>query len=84
MPQVDGFFAIRDNLAFVKVSGYRLPPCIVMERGESLDEGSKRRKSDMWAAMPVRVLMHEFGYAHCDLKPASVICLPCHKMHKLP
>jgi hypothetical protein len=34
--------------------GYKLPPCIVMERGESLDEWSKRRKPDVWAAMPVR------------------------------
>lgn len=39
--------------------GYRLPPCIVMERGESLDEWSRRRKPDVWAAMPVRFHMKQ-------------------------
>ena len=33
--------------------GYKLPACIVMERGESLDEWSKRKKPDVWGAMPV-------------------------------
>ena len=40
--------------ALVDPSGHRLPPCIIMERGESLDEWSNRRRPDMWAAMPVR------------------------------
>lgn len=34
--------------------GNNLPPCIVMEKGESLDEWTRRRKPDVWAAMPVR------------------------------
>lgn len=34
--------------------GHPLPPFVIMERGESLDEWSRRRKPDMWAAMPVR------------------------------
>jgi hypothetical protein len=60
LPKVDGFFANQDNPAFVDPSGHRLPPCIVMERGESLDEWSIRRKPDVWAAMPVRPPTHPF------------------------
>lgn len=34
--------------------GNKLPAFIVMERGESLDEWSQRRRPDVWGAMPVR------------------------------
>ena len=54
LPRVDG---MQDNMdgALRDPAGHRLPPCIIMERGESLDEWSCRRKPDMWAAMPVRL-----------------------------
>ena len=53
LPRVEGMHDNRDG-ALRDPSGYKLPPCIIMERGESLDEWSRRRKPDMWAAMPVR------------------------------
>lgn len=34
--------------------GHALPPCIIMERGESLNEWCQRRKPDIWGVMPVR------------------------------
>ena len=35
-------------------AGRRLPPCIVMERGESLNEWSRRAKPDIFQAVAVR------------------------------
>jgi hypothetical protein len=35
--------------------GHPLPPCIIMERGESLNEWCQRRKPDIWGVMPVRL-----------------------------
>lgn len=53
LPRVEGMYANREKPVFVDPAGHKLPPCIVMERGESLDEWSCRRKPEMWAAMPV-------------------------------
>lgn len=52
LPRHEGLFDNSDSI-LMDAKGNKLPPCIVMERGESLDEWSKRRKPDMWAAMPV-------------------------------
>lgn len=38
-------------------SGHPLPPCIVMERGESLDKWSERAKPDRMQACTVRCLI---------------------------
>ena len=53
LPKVEGMYDNKDAM-LLDPSGNKLPPCIIMERGESLDEWSRRRKPDMWAAMPVR------------------------------
>ncbi|NJR42367.1 MAG: hypothetical protein HC767_06605 [Akkermansiaceae bacterium] len=53
LPRLEGIIDNADG-ALVDPAGHKLPPCIIMERGESLDEWSRRRKPDMWAAMPVR------------------------------
>jgi hypothetical protein len=55
LPRLEGMYDNKDGL-LTDPNGHKLPPCIVMERGESLDEWSKRRKPDMWAAMPVLLL----------------------------
>eukprot|EP00892_Ulva_mutabilis_P000965 jgi/Ulvmu1/1086/UM106_0002.1 len=63
--------------------GGPLPPCIVMERGESLHEWSERAVPDLFTSLAVlsniskRLAdMHEAGYAHRDVKPANIMWLP--------
>jgi hypothetical protein len=53
LPRLEACIENKDGV-LVDPSGHKLPPCISMERGESLDEWCRRRKPDMWAAMPVR------------------------------
>lgn len=53
LPQLDDVCDNRSG-ALQDVDGRPLPPFVVMERGESLDEWARRRKPDMMAAMPVR------------------------------
>eukprot|EP00892_Ulva_mutabilis_P008124 jgi/Ulvmu1/5684/UM024_0031.1 len=63
--------------------GRPLPPCIVMEKGESLHDWSERAEPDLFASVGVlsnvakRLAdMHEVGLVHRDLKPANVMWLP--------
>eukprot|EP00892_Ulva_mutabilis_P006549 jgi/Ulvmu1/4266/UM194_0006.1 len=63
--------------------GRWLPPCIVMEKGESLHDWSDRAEPDLFTSLAVlsniskRLAdMHEAGYVHRDLKPANVMWLP--------
>ena len=53
LPRLEGIIDNKDG-NLLDPSGNKLPPCLIMERRESLDEWSRRRKPDMWAAMPVR------------------------------
>eukprot|EP00892_Ulva_mutabilis_P006269 jgi/Ulvmu1/4013/UM188_0003.1 len=60
-----------------------LPPCIVMEKGESLQDWSDRAEPDLFTTLAVlshvsqRLAdMHDAGYVHRDLKPANVMWLP--------
>eukprot|EP00892_Ulva_mutabilis_P000976 jgi/Ulvmu1/1087/UM106_0003.1 len=62
--------------------GKPLPPCIVMEKGESLQDWSERAEPDLFTSLAVlsnisaRLAdMHEAGYAHRDLKPANIMWL---------
>eukprot|EP00892_Ulva_mutabilis_P003621 jgi/Ulvmu1/1630/UM113_0007.1 len=65
--------------------GYPLPPCIVMEKGESLDVWMQRNRGgvDMITGLQViqhvaerLVDLHGAGYVHRDLKFSNVIWLP--------
>eukprot|EP00892_Ulva_mutabilis_P004445 jgi/Ulvmu1/2372/UM130_0003.1 len=63
--------------------GRPLPPCIVMEKGESLHDWSERAEPDIFTSLAVlsniskRLAdMHDAGYVHRDLKPANIMWLP--------
>eukprot|EP00892_Ulva_mutabilis_P006547 jgi/Ulvmu1/4264/UM194_0004.1 len=82
LPQVE---AVCDEGAdgLVDARGRPLPPCIVMEKGESLQDWSNRAEPDLFTALAVlsniskRLAdMHAAGYVHRDLKPANVMWLP--------
>ena len=56
---------IEENAAADAVTdpaGVPLPPCIVMERGESLDRWSARNRPDMWQSVTVRPPPHACTY----------------------
>ena len=53
LPQVRNVEA-NDDHALLDPSGHPLPPCIVMERGESLDMWSERATPDRYQAFGVR------------------------------
>jgi eukaryotic-like serine/threonine-protein kinase len=67
----------------VTEEGWRFPPFIVVERGESLNEWQARIRPDPPTTLQVlchviqRVkTMHELGMVHRDLKPANVLWRP--------
>jgi serine/threonine protein kinase len=64
-------------------SGCEWPPCIIIERGESLDEWVLRIKPDFPTILQVLVhltermqTLHAAGYVHRDLKPANCLWRP--------
>eukprot|EP00892_Ulva_mutabilis_P004443 jgi/Ulvmu1/2370/UM130_0001.1 len=82
LPQVD---AVCDGSAGGLEDPRRrpLPPCIIMEKGESLHDWSNRAVPDLFTSLAVlsniseRLAdMHAAGYVHRDLKPANVMWLP--------
>eukprot|EP00892_Ulva_mutabilis_P002164 jgi/Ulvmu1/11949/UM082_0028.1 len=63
--------------------GRPLPPCIVVARGESLTEWSRRAKPDVFQAVAVLAHvanrlrdLHASQHVHRDVKPAHIILLP--------
>jgi hypothetical protein len=48
--------ALRDGVTgeLVDPKGRALPPCVVMERGESLQEWANRAEPDLFASLAVR------------------------------
>eukprot|EP00892_Ulva_mutabilis_P011475 jgi/Ulvmu1/86/UM001_0089.1 len=82
LPQVE---AVCDGAAggLEDPHGEPLPPCIVMEKGESLHDWRDRAEPDLFTCLAVlsnismRLAdMHNAGYVHRDLKPANVMWLP--------
>ena len=55
-----------------------IAPCVILEKGEPLDERVSRVVPDvtiMSHVVKVVIDMHEAGLVHCDLKPSSTIWL---------
>eukprot|EP00892_Ulva_mutabilis_P004148 jgi/Ulvmu1/2104/UM125_0008.1 len=82
LPQIE---AVCDSTvkSLVDPRGRPMPPCIIMEKGESLQDWSNRAEPDLFTALAVlsnisqRLAdMHDAGYVHRDLKPANVMWLP--------
>jgi hypothetical protein len=74
---------VRSNESEPHVLGRALPPMIVTERGESLDEWTCRCKPDFYMCISIvghlveRVRkIHGAGLVHRDLKPSNVMWLP--------
>jgi Protein kinase domain len=63
--------------------GQPLPPFVVIEKGEALNEWAKRRAPDFPTSLTVLChvaerlqALHEAGLAHRDLKPENILWLP--------
>ncbi|NJR41862.1 MAG: hypothetical protein HC767_03580 [Akkermansiaceae bacterium] len=65
--------------------GHPLPPCIIMERGESLNEWCQRRKPDIWGVMPVCVGSGLVRLLGCTdhVRAATVIMPLRHVLHSI-
>jgi hypothetical protein len=62
LPRLEACIENEDGV-LVDHSGQNLPPCIIMERGESLDEWCHRQQPDMSAAVVVRSPFINVGIA---------------------
>lgn len=76
--------AVVDNVDGAQHLGrYVFPPCIVIKKGQSLNEFASSNVADfitifqtlMHVVRAVRV-MHDMGYAHRDIKPGNILRRP--------
>lgn len=65
--------AIVDNAEgeFRDPHGHQMPPCIIMEKGESLDMWCRRAEPDRPLVYAVR-----FRYHRCNTSPCKLRCMP--------
>lgn len=56
LPRLEALSDNKDG-ELVDAAGHALPPCIAMEKGESLDEWSRRAKPDLFMAVTVRAVL---------------------------
>ena len=72
MPARHDVLANSDGALRAPVTGLRLPPCIVLERGESLDEFARRVDFDFFTVMQARLRPIA---SHAPCRPAALPCL---------
>jgi Lipopolysaccharide kinase (Kdo/WaaP) family len=75
--------ARNDDGTVMSSRGFVFPPCLIVEKGESLDEWAARVAPDFPTSMCVLchvaarlAQLHAAGFAHGDLKPANILWRP--------
>jgi hypothetical protein len=74
--------AVVPNNELVSTAGVTLPPCIVMRKGENLEDWAQRTRPNLptalQALLQIAMALHEFhviGYVYYAMKPSNVMYL---------
>eukprot|EP00892_Ulva_mutabilis_P004163 jgi/Ulvmu1/2118/UM127_0003.1 len=75
-----------EGTTLVDPRGRPLPPCIVMDKGLSLQDWIDTTTPDLFTALAMLssvskrlAALHDAGYVHCDLKPSNIMLMTSDK-----